>query len=99
MSDYICSLTPTLFWDVDREEIDDSRYRRFIIQRVLERGTLDDWVLTTRRYTLQTIVEEAQQMRSLEPKALAFIACMGQVPVESFRCCTSKPSNQKHWSC
>lgn len=99
MSEYIKSLTQSLFWDVDRETLDDSRYRRFIIQRVLERGTLEDWRLTNRRYTLKTIVEEAQQMRTLEPKALAFIACVGQVPEESFRCFISKQSSQKHWSC
>jgi len=94
---FVASLSPTLFWDVNREEIDAETHRRFIISRVLERGNLSDWAETKAHYTLPVIVDEAQQMRSLEPKALAFIACVGKVPVESFRCYTLRQSHQRHW--
>ena len=97
MSDYVRELSPALFWDVDRESIDVDRHRRFIVQRVLERGNMKDWRLTKAHYTLPVIVAEAQQMRSLEPKALAFIACIGNVVESSFRCYTLRQSHQKHW--
>ena len=97
MSEYVKALTPSLFWDVNRDEVDDDRHRRFIMQRVLERGTMDDWRLTKRRYSLPLIVAEAQQMRSLEPRALAFIACLGDVDESSFRCSALKQSHQRHW--
>lgn len=97
MSDYIKSLTPSLFWDIDRETIDDEKHRRFVIGRVLERGRLQDWRNTKARYGLDLVVREAQQLRSLEPRALAFIACMGQVAKETFRCFALQPSHQKHW--
>ena len=99
MSDYVKGLSEALFWDVNRSEVDDNLHRRFIMQRVLERGSLEDWRRTKERYTLPVIVAEAQKMRSLEPKALAFIACLGDVPEESFRCFASMQSNRKHWSC
>ncbi len=92
-------LTPSIFWDVDINEVDDELHRRFIIQRVLERGTLEDFHRTRDHYTLAVMVSEAQQMRYLEPKALSFIACLGDVPEENFRCYTLKHSTQKHWSC
>lgn len=91
------ALTPSLFWDVNRDEVDDEKHRRFIMQRVLERGTIDDWRLTKKHYSLPLIVAEAQQMRSLEPRALAFIACLGRVDESSFRCSALKQSHQKHW--
>lgn len=97
MSEYIKSLTPSLFWDVDRETIDDERHRRFVIGRVLERGRIQDWRNTKNRYGLDVVVKEAQQMRSLEPRALAFIACVGQVAKETFRCFTLQHSHQRHW--
>ena len=97
MSEYVKALTPSLFWDVNRDEVDDDRHRRFIMQRVLERGTMNDWRLTKRRYSLPLIVAEAQQMRSLEPRALAFIACLGDVDESSFRCSALKQSHQRHW--
>ena len=92
MDSYIQSLSKNLFWDVDRETLDAEQHCRFIIQRVLERGTLEDWNQTRDHYSVLRIVAEAQALRSLEPMALAFIACVGQVPKESFRCFTLKQS-------
>lgn len=90
MSDFVKQLSSSLFWDVDISEIDDEKNKRFIIQRVLERGTHNDWILINKKYTLQGIVQEAMQMRSLEPKALSYIAIMGNVPKEEFRCYKNK---------
>ena len=84
---------------VDREQVDPEKHRRSIIQRVLERGSWEDWKAVKAEYTLPSIVEEAQNMRSLEPTALAFVSCVGHVPKESFRCCSSKPSNLPPWPC
>ena len=99
MSPFVASLSPHLFWDVDREQVDPEKHRRSIIQRVLERGSWDDWKAVKAEYTLPSIVEEARNMRSLEPTALAFVSCVGHVPKESFRCCSSKPSNLPPWPC
>ncbi len=85
MSDFVKQLSSSLFWDVDISEIDDEKNKRFIIQRVLERGTHNDWILINKKYTLQGIVQEAMQMRYLEPKALSYVAIMGNVPKEEFR--------------
>lgn len=97
MSDYVQSLSPSLFWDVDRRMIDDEKHRRFIIGRVLERGRMQDWRSTKDRYGLATVVHEAQQMRSLDPKALAFVSCLGQVSKETFRCYTLQHLHRQHW--
>ena len=86
-----------LFWDVDRSELDLDKHRKFIVQRVLGHGQLPDWRLLRRCYPLETIVSTARQLRSLDPKALAFIACMGELPRESFRCYTTKSSGTICW--
>ena len=90
MTSFVSLLTPSLFWDVDISEIDEEKHRRYIIQRVIERGDLSDWNSLKNRYSLEVIVEEAQKMRTLDPKALAFISCVGNVPKESFRCFTTQ---------
>ena len=90
MNDFVHSLSPRLFWDVDSNEIDEQAHCRFIIQRVLERGTLDDIKKTISHYTLPFMIAQAQQIRSLDPVTLAFAACLGNVKEETFRCCTSK---------
>ena len=33
---------PNLFWDADSADLDFSKHRKYVVQRVLEKGTLDD---------------------------------------------------------
>ena len=78
-------LSRRLFWDVDPETIDDRAHRRYVIQRVLERGSLEDIRATVAHYTMPVLIDEARQIRSLDPVTLAFAACLGTVKEESFR--------------
>lgn len=98
MSEYIKSLSPTLFWDVDCKTLDDEKHRRFVIGRVLERGKMQDWIKTKEKYGLSLVVHEAQQMRSLDPRSLAFIACLGKVGKDTFRCYTLRHLHRQHWT-
>jgi len=86
-----------LFWDIDPAELDPKRHIKYIVSRVLEIGTFDDWVLLCHHYTLATIIKIAQTLRAVDPKSLAFLSVVGHVPIETFRCYTLKQSSQKHW--
>ena len=90
MSEFIKSLSPRLFWDVDPSDIDEQAHCRFIIQRVLERGSLDDIRATISHYTIPFMISQAQQIRALTPVTLAFAACIGNVREDTFRCYSSK---------
>ena len=90
MSGFVQGLSRRLFWDVDPETIDERAHCRYVIQRVLERGTLEDIRSTIAHYTMPFMIAEAQKIRSLDPVTLAFAACLGNVMEETFRCCTSK---------
>ena len=79
MSSYVESLSSRLFWDVDPETIDEHVHCRYVIQRVLERGSLEDIRTTIAHYTMPFVIAEAQQIRSLDPVTLAFAACLGNV--------------------
>lgn len=83
-------LSKRLFWDVPVSSIDDRTHMKFIVQRVLERGNLDDIRLMIGYYSLPVVINAAQEIRSLDPVTLAFASCLGNVPKESFRCYTSK---------
>ena len=90
MSDFIQSLSQRLFWDVDSKTIDDREHCRYVIQRVLERGSIEDIKATIAHYTMPIMIAEAQQIRSLDPVTLAFAACLGNVKEDTFRCYSSK---------
>ena len=90
MNAFLKSLSRRLVWDVDLETIADRLHCRYVIQRVLERGSLEDIRATIAHYTMPFLIAEAQQIRSLDPVTLAFAACLGNVKEETFRCYSSK---------
>ena len=56
----ISKLSPILFWDVDPVTVSWRDHRIWLLQRVLERGTWEDWLL----------IDEAispEELRDLEP--------------------------------
>lgn len=95
--DIIKQFSPHLFWDVKRENLGLEKSKKYIIQRALEYGLLKDWLLIKKVYGLEEITSVSQKLRSLEPKALNFIAIISEKPLESFRCYTLRQSNQRHW--
>ena len=86
-----------LFWDADPDDLDLARNRRYVVQRVLERGTVANIGRIIHMYGMPDVVATAKSLRALEPKALSFIACVADEPRENFRCYTSKQSSQAPW--
>lgn len=96
--EYIQSFSDYLFWDVDKSSIDLEVNAPYVVRRVLEFGQFSDWNLLVRRYGIPRIGSIAQNLRTLEPKALSFISAVSSLPQESFRCYTTKQYTETHWS-
>ena len=88
-SDYI-------FWDVDKDSIDLAVNAPYVVQRVLEYGQIGDWKNLLAYYGMDTIVRVSKKLRSLEPRALAFISTVSRTPIEQFRCYNIRQSNPEH---
>jgi len=78
-------LSAHLFWDVDRATVDPEEHRRFIIPRVMDRGTLEDVKAAWSYYGEETIREVLLNAASLHKKTIAFFACQFDLPRERFR--------------
>lgn len=91
------SFSNNLFWDADPEMLDYDANRRYVIERVLNRGTLTDLKEAFSYYGRDVIREVAVSLRSLEPKALSFISCVLSIPRENFRCYTRKQYSKAPW--
>lgn len=85
-----------LFWDTKYNKVDLNKHSSYIVSRVLEYGTLDDWKYIKDYYGLETIVEIARKLRTLDKKALAFISALANIPKENFRCYTIRQSMPQH---
>ena len=83
-------LSKRLFWDVSIESIEENTHKRFIVQRVLERGGVKDIRQLISHYSLPVVAEEAREIRSLDPVTLSFASCLINQPEESFKCYTSR---------
>lgn len=94
----IDSLSSHLFWDVDRQSVDMDDHEKFIVQRVMEYGLLEDWVIIKKYYGKTELGRIASSLRSLDDRALSFVATYTGVAKEKFRCYTTKQSIPRHWS-
>lgn len=94
----INSFSTHLFWDVNIQDIDLEKHASYVVQRVLEYGLLQDWMLLRSYYGLSRIAEEAMLLRSLEPRALSFICNLTHTDKTKYRCYILRQSNQQPWS-
>jgi hypothetical protein len=72
MKTWIEQLSPDLFWDVTRAEIDPKKHNRWLIERVVQRGRWEDWEIIRSHYDKQEICGLAEQLR-LDPKSANFL--------------------------
>jgi len=78
---------PSLFWDTNINSIDIKKHAKFIIERVIKRGTRSDWETTLKLYGKETVRNHALTIRSLDPKSLNYLSIYFNTKKENFRCC------------
>jgi hypothetical protein len=83
-------LSAPCFWDTDRQTFDMDQYPAFIVSRVFEIGTLNDWRLLVSYYGLDRIVDVCKQLRNLDPVSLSFITAVSDTNPTDYRCYISR---------
>lgn len=91
MPSLLDQLRPALFWDVNPAKLDAGRHAKQIIQRVVERGTLEEWRMTRRYYGDDKMRSVVTSVRSLSPRDVALCCVAFELTPQDFRCCTSHP--------
>ena len=86
-----------LFWDVEESELDMDDHKEFIIHRVLEYGRWEDWTRIRTYYSKQTIKEVVMNLRTLNPKALDYIALYTDTNIKDYRCYKLAQFIPQHW--
>ena len=87
-----------LFWDTDINTIDYNKNARFIIQRVIQRGSIDDWLMIKKYYGIDMIKNEIVLMRDLDPKTLNFFSTYFGINKNNFRCYSIQRSIPQHFN-
>ena len=86
-----------LFWDTDRSSLNAEKNKSYIVKQVLEYGYDKDWQQLKSIYSLDEIKNTVMGMRTLEKRALSFIACITHTDIRDFRCYSTRQSNQAPW--
>jgi hypothetical protein len=89
-------LSKVLFWDVSFETIDWQLKAAYVIERVVNYGSVQDWKTIKQYYGMERIRVITLQVRDLAPQTLSFLSCIFNIPKEEFRCYTLKPSFPQH---
>ena len=94
----ICDFSPHLFWDVEISDLDMDKDKLWIINRVLEYGLYNDWLLIKKQYGVKQIANKALMMRDLSKKTVSFLSALAGISKDKFVCYTTKQSHPSFWN-
>lgn len=97
-NEVISKFSKTLFWDTDIQSINPEKHAPYIVERVMTRGTLEDFQHLKAYYGKALIGQIVQQLRSLDIRTLHFCSAYFDIPITQFKCYIQKQSNPSHWN-
>lgn len=89
-------LNKRIFWDVDSESINFDTDDRFVIERVFDRGDVDDIRQARRYYGDKKIKNILTTSKYLFDETINFCSAIFDIPKDKFRCYTLKQLRQEH---
>ncbi len=88
----------SLFWEYDFEKIDWQQMRNLVVQRVIERGRMDDFYAMLNLYGPEGVKQAIKQLPFLNEKDLSFVCNIFEIQKEQLKCYTNKPLKNQHWN-
>lgn len=88
----------SLLWEYDLERFNWQRMRNIVVQRVVERGRIDDFYAVLNLYGLSGVKEAIKQIPYLHPKDVSFVCAVFKLKKEDLKCYSKKPSPGTHWN-
>lgn len=70
-----------LLWEFDADTIDFSKHYRIIIERIIERGGMDEWRGAVKHYGVETICEVAKSSKGLSDRNRNFALLFARSPL------------------
>ena len=90
-------LSKQAFWDVDMEKIDYQKNARHVIEKVFERGTLDDIIAVLNFYKEEKVRNVLLNARYLMNNTISFASALFGLKLDDFRCYKLKQSDPNAW--
>ena len=88
----------TLFWEYDLNTMNWQDMRMIVVQRVIERGRINDFYAILNLYTLEGVKDTIKQIPYLNQKDLSFVCSVFDLKKEELKCYLNLQSTNLHWS-
>ncbi len=82
-----------IFWDIDYEQLDFDKKSKFVIERVFNRGDVDDIRQCRRHYGDKQIKETLLNSKYISNHRLYLVSAILNQPLSAFKCFTKKQLN------
>jgi hypothetical protein len=87
----------SLFWDIDKSQMDFDKHATHVVDKVLNRGSWADFKLVLTYYGRDHVANIVKNMRYMDKKTLRFSSVYFQIPITEMRCYIWQQSNPTHW--
>jgi len=92
------NLSGHLFWDTDKSSLLNNSSEIFILERVMEYGTIEDWRAINKFYKKEKLKKLVVQLKNISDKSFAFLSNYFDIPKEKFACYTKNQSQRNFWN-
>lgn len=90
-------ISKSLLWEYDLSEFDWEAMRTLVVQRVIERGWLDDFYAVIKKYNgIDNVREIIKEIPTLSAKDMNFVIHFFDLKKENLKCYTRKQLREKH---
>jgi hypothetical protein len=91
-------LPDSLFWDIDLKTFDFQKGKNTVVERVIERGSFDDFYTIFRLYGgIENVREIIKEIHHLSPRDTAFVCVVFDIKKEELRCFTHRRLQMTPW--
>lgn len=89
---------PSLLWEYDLNRFDWQSMRNIVVQRVLERGRMDDFYAILNLYGEEGVKDALRNIPYMNDKDMNFACIAFNLKKEELKCFTRKQSRPQHWN-
>ena len=89
---------PSLLWEYDLERFNWQQMRDIVVQRVLERGRMDDFYAILNMYGEDGVKDALRNIPYMNDKDMNFACVTFNLKKEELKCFTLKQSRTQHWN-
>ncbi len=90
-------LSKQAFWDVDMNSIDFDKHARYVIEKIIDRGSFDDFIAIRKFYGDKKIRKEIVDVSWIGDKEIYFCCAVFDLVPNDFKCYIKKQLNPQLW--